>query len=153
MDVNDTISDLKNKILEAGRMNRTATNQSLSSMVLTFRNQQELQETRLLREYRLSDGAKINVIFRLSVHVMSVCRTMRSHVDVNDDDELLALRTACQRSNRESNFPLPADGRYFFIDKGVAMQEERSDVTSSFTKGSPCKKKYLTTTRNSYWNR
>lgn len=127
MDVNDTVRNLKNKILEAERTNRTVTNRS---MALRCSTHEELQENRSLREYWISNGAEIHVRFgprccSLTVHVTSRCGTMRVPVDVSPHDGVTVLRKACEKLNREINFPLPADG-YFFILRRAQMEEEKS---------------------------
>ncbi|EXB31384.1 hypothetical protein L484_014811 [Morus notabilis] len=128
IDVDDTVLNLKNKILQVEKT-LAAANRSL--LVLHSKGP-ELQDHRTFGECEVSDGAEIEVSSRrpvsnkkLKVILQSKCETMRIPVEVNPADNVMELRKECQRLNQEVNFPLPPEG-YFFIHKQAVMDDNRS---------------------------
>ncbi|KAB2601036.1 polyubiquitin-like [Pyrus ussuriensis x Pyrus communis] len=146
MDVNDTVSKLKEKI--------QAMDQSipLNRLVLHAVGN-ELHDHRSLHECELSDNAEIEVSLRpsapatspvsmggagvgggcgmgsknkLKLMVLTKCGTKKIAVDVNPLDNVGELRKELQRLHQsQMNFHLPQES-YFFIYKQNVMEDDRS---------------------------
>ncbi|KAK7280195.1 hypothetical protein RJT34_25257 [Clitoria ternatea] len=125
IDVGDTVKKLKEKILEHAEMKDVV----LERMALVSHDTRVvLLEGRVLRDCGVSsDCAEIDVVIvNLRVNVLPMGSNENIEVDVYDEDNVVVLREKLHvwRSMRE--FPLPEDGRYFFVHNQNVMQENKS---------------------------
>ncbi|XP_022720585.1 polyubiquitin-like isoform X1 [Durio zibethinus] len=137
MDVNDTVSRLKEKIheMEPVPVNRLVVQSSGA----------ELQDHQSLRDCELTDNTEIDVNIRssptgsgtgsagaastgskrLKLMVLPKCETKKIPVEVNASDNVRELRKELQKLHQRLHFHLPQEG-YFFIYKQNVMDEDRS---------------------------
>ncbi|XVE51160.1 hypothetical protein DITRI_Ditri02bG0016900 [Diplodiscus trichospermus] len=139
MDVNETISRLKEKIheMEPFPVNRLVVQSSGA----------ELQDHLSLRDCELTDNTEIDVNVkpsptgsgtgsasaaaatmgskRLKIMVLTKCGTKKIPVEVNASDNVGELRKELQKLHQRVHFHLPQEG-YFFIYKQNVMDEDRS---------------------------
>ncbi|XVF87677.1 hypothetical protein PTKIN_Ptkin18bG0139700 [Pterospermum kingtungense] len=138
MDVNDSVSRLKEKIheMEPVPVNRLAVQSSTGS---------ELQDHRSLRDCEPTDNTDIEVNVKpsptgsgsgsagtvttgskkLKLMVLPKCGTKKIPVEVNASDNVGELRKELQKLHQRLQFHLPQEG-YFFIYKQNVMDDDRS---------------------------
>ncbi|GMN49818.1 hypothetical protein TIFTF001_018980 [Ficus carica] len=126
MDINDTVLKLKERILEA---DTGLVSSSLTWSKLTVRYKgQELEDSRRLREYEVSEDSEMEVrvrkVKRMNVFVQSKCETKKIPVWVNPSDNVEVLKPLLKKMNEEYDFPLPPE--YFFIHKQDVMDNDKS---------------------------
>ncbi|XP_050367404.1 ubiquitin domain-containing protein 7SL RNA2-like [Argentina anserina] len=137
MDLNDTVSKLKEKIQGVEPI-------PLSRLVLHCSGN-ELQDHRSLRECEISDNAEIEVSLRpsptasaagamavspgskskLKLMVLPKCGTKKIPVEVNASDNVGELRKELQKLHQRLHFHLPQES-YFFIYKQNVMDDDKS---------------------------
>ncbi|XWS19463.1 hypothetical protein CRYUN_Cryun31cG0018300 [Craigia yunnanensis] len=136
MDVNDTVSRLKEKIHEMEPV-------PVNSLVVQSSGA-ELQDHRSLRDCELTDNTEIDVNIRpspagsgtgsgtattsskrLKLMVLPKCGTKKISVEVNASDNVGELRKELQKLHQLLHFHLPQEG-YFFIYKQNVMDDDRS---------------------------
>ncbi|KAM6585154.1 hypothetical protein CsatB_012156 [Cannabis sativa] len=140
MDLNDTVSSLKEKIQEIEPSVVSAKRvvlYSYSSSGLV-----ELKENRCLSECELRENAEIEVSLmmrtstvlgagsknnnKLKLTVRSKCESRKVIVEMSPCDDVVELRKELDKiRQRGVHFPLPSDG-YFFIYKQTVMDEDKS---------------------------
>ncbi|XP_062086795.1 ubiquitin domain-containing protein 7SL RNA1-like [Humulus lupulus] len=135
MDVNDTVSSLKDKIQEMEPSVVSAKRLVLHSSSGLV----ELQDKRSLSECELSENAEIEVSLRrsptatvvggpkkLKLVVIPKCGSKRAVVEMSPYDNVAELRKELEKLRQMgSQFPLPPEG-YFFIYKQNVMDEDKS---------------------------
>jgi len=131
VDVNDTVSKLKEKIREIENVSVP-----VNRLVLHAATGAELHDHQLLRDCDVSENSEIEVSFKPSPTVSPVSKKLKVMVlpksgmkkvavEVNACDNVGELRKELQKLHQRIQFHLPQDG-YFFIYKQNVMDDDRS---------------------------
>ncbi|WOH16026.1 hypothetical protein DCAR_0935575 [Daucus carota subsp. sativus] len=147
VDVEDSIMQLKEKILEVGGAALNGRDFSV------FLHGNEVYENKFVRDYEISDNSEIDVLVKplqhssvttlapatsggansnsnfnskkLKIFVSTQCGTNKIPVEINASDIVDELRRELRRLQEVLHFSLPPEG-YFFIYKQNVMEDDRS---------------------------
>ncbi|KAK1324680.1 hypothetical protein QJS10_CPA01g02678 [Acorus calamus] len=115
----DTVARVKDKVREL-----EGTTTTTNRRMVIFAGLLELDDSKRLTEYGLSEGTEVWVFFRLKV-VLQPAPGKRCVVEVNPMDKVRELRKEVERVQRIMDFSVQG-GEYFFIHKQNLMMEEES---------------------------
>jgi len=131
VDVNETVSKLKEKIREIENVSVP-----VNRLVLHAATGAELHDHQVLRDCDVSENSEIEVSFKasptvspaskkLKVMVLPKTGMKKVAVEVNASDNVGELRKELQKLSQRVQFHLPPEG-YFFIYKQNVMDDDRS---------------------------
>ncbi|KAK7391027.1 hypothetical protein VNO78_19312 [Psophocarpus tetragonolobus] len=135
MDVNDTVLNIKERVLEQEKMYPVPVDRVV---LQSHKTHVELLDQQLLKDCAVFDYPEneIDVYLKprprpprkavLKVTVLPMNSNEKIEIEVNAEDSVEVLREKLEQVHRRVRFRLPTNGRYFFVHKQSPMDERKS---------------------------